>query len=113
MTQKGMALMVGRFELRWRPKAQIPGVMRRLLQPSSTACRPFTGIHYQEQVMSMNKDQVKGRVKEAKGKIKEAVGNLMGNKTMEAKGKTQKVLGEAQAKFGDVKKDMKDATKGA
>ena len=59
--------------------------------------------------MSMNKDQVEGRVKEVKGKIKEVAGNLVGNETMEAKGKIQKTLGEAQAKFGDVKKDLKDA----
>jgi len=53
--------------------------------------------------MSMNKDQVKGRVKEAKGKIKELAGKLVGNESLEAKGKVQKTLGKAQAKFGDVK----------
>ena len=63
--------------------------------------------------MSMNRDQVKGRIKEAKGKIKEAAGKLVGNEKLEQKGKTQKVLGEAQAKFGDVKKDVKDAIKNA
>ena len=63
--------------------------------------------------MSMNKDQVKGRVKEAKGEIKEVSGKLVGNETLEAKGKVQKVLGGAQAKFGDVKQDMKDSKKGA
>ena len=63
--------------------------------------------------MSMNKDQDKDRIKEAKGKIKEVAGKLVGNETLEAKGKVQKVLGEAQAKFGDVKKDVKDAKKGA
>jgi uncharacterized protein YjbJ (UPF0337 family) len=63
--------------------------------------------------MSMNKDQLKGRVKEAKGKIKEVAGKLVGNQTLEAKGKVQKVLGKVQAKFGDVKQDMKDSTKGA
>jgi uncharacterized protein YjbJ (UPF0337 family) len=60
----------------------------------------------------MNKDQVKGRVKEAQGKIKEVAGKLVGNEEMEAEGKVQKVLGEAQAKFGDVKEDVKDAVKG-
>ena len=61
--------------------------------------------------MSMNKDQVKGRVNEAKGKIKEAAGKLVGNEKLEAKGKVQKVLGKAQAKFGDVKSDVKEAKK--
>ncbi len=63
--------------------------------------------------MSMNKDQVKGRVKEAEGKIKEVAGKLVGNDTLEAKGRAQKVLGKAQAKFGDVKQDVKDAKKRA
>lgn len=61
--------------------------------------------------MGMNKDQVKGRVKEAEGKIKEVAGKLVGNEAMEAKGKVQKILGKAQAKFGDVKQDVKDSTK--
>ena len=78
------------------------------------AQRPtFTGIRYQEQVMSVNKDQVKGRVKEVKGKIKEVAGKLVGNKTMRATGKIQKLFGAAQAKFGDVKQDMKGTKKGA
>jgi uncharacterized protein YjbJ (UPF0337 family) len=71
----------------------------------------FSGVRHQEKVM--NKDQIKGRVKEAEGKIKEVAGKLVGNETLEAKGKVQKILGEAQAKFGDVKQDVKDAKKGA
>jgi len=81
--------------------------------PTLTACRPFSGKRHQEQVMNMNKDQVRGRVKEAEGKIKEVAGKVVGNEKLEEKGKVQKVLGEAQAKFGDVKKDVKDAKKGA
>ena len=61
--------------------------------------------------MSTNKDQVKGRIKEAEGKIKEFAGKLVGNENLEAKGKIQKVLGEAQAKYGDLKKGLKDAKK--
>jgi uncharacterized protein YjbJ (UPF0337 family) len=63
--------------------------------------------------MSTNKDQVKGRIKEAEGKVKEVAGKLVGNETLEAKGKVQKTLGQAQAKYGDVKQDMKDSKKGA
>jgi uncharacterized protein YjbJ (UPF0337 family) len=80
---------------------------------SRPARRPFAGSADQEHVMTMNKDQVKGRVKEAKGKIKEAAGKLVGNESMEAKGKVEKTLGKAQAKFGDVKQDVKDSTKAA
>jgi uncharacterized protein YjbJ (UPF0337 family) len=82
---------------------------------SSTRCtkasRPLAGIQQQEQLMGINKDQVEGRVEEAKGKIKEVAGKLVGNESMEAKGKIQKNMGKVQAKFGDVKEDVKDATK--
>ncbi len=57
----------------------------------------------------MNKDQVKGRVKEAKGKVKEVTGRVLGDKTMENKGKLENVTGKAQAAYGDVKEDIKDA----
>jgi uncharacterized protein YjbJ (UPF0337 family) len=77
---------------------------------SSMKRRPFAGIRYQERDMSMNKDQVKGRVNEAKGKIKEVAGDLVGNEKLKVKGKVQKTLGKAQAKYGDIKQDVKDAT---
>ena len=48
--------------------------------------------------MSMNRDQVKGRVKESEGKIKEVTGKLVGNETLEAKGKVQKTLGHSSSK---------------
>ena len=63
--------------------------------------------------MTMNKDQIKGRVNEAKGTIKQTAGSLLGNESMEAKGKAQKVVGTAQARFGDVKQDVKEAKKHA
>ena len=61
--------------------------------------------------MSMNKSQVKGRVKEAKGFIKEVAGKLVGNEKLEAKGKMQKILGEAQAEIGDIKQRAMDLKK--
>jgi uncharacterized protein YjbJ (UPF0337 family) len=82
------------------------------LGSSSCEYRPLAGIPHQEQDMNMNKDQVKGRVNEAKGTIKEAAGDLVGNDRLKVKGKVQKTLGKAQAKYGDVKQDVKDATKG-
>jgi uncharacterized protein YjbJ (UPF0337 family) len=59
--------------------------------------------------MSVNKDQVKGRAKEAAGKVQETAGKMVGNKTQEVKGKINKNVGAAQAKYGDVKSDMKDS----
>ena len=56
---------------------------------------------------AMNKDQVKGRIKETEGKIKAAAGKLVGNKYLEAKGIMQQTEGEMQTKYGDLKSDLK------
>jgi uncharacterized protein YjbJ (UPF0337 family) len=53
-------------------------------------------MHQQEHLMSINKDQVKGRVEETKGSIKEATDKLVGDEMLEAKGNIQKNLGEVQ-----------------
>jgi len=63
--------------------------------------------------MNINKDQLKGRAKEARGKIREVAGQLVGNQALEAKGKLQKTFGAVQAKFGDVRQRIKDSTKRA
>ena len=54
----------------------------------------------------MNKDQMKGRVKEIKGTIKEVTGKAVGNKDLENKGYIQKTAGKVQAGYGDLKKDV-------
>ena len=59
----------------------------------------------------MNKDQAKGRIEVAKGKVKEVAGNLVGNENLERKGKIQQFSGKAQATYGDLKQDLKDASK--
>ena len=51
----------------------------------------------------MNKDQIKGRVKEAEGKLKAAAGAIVGNKRLQAKGKVEQALGKVQATTGDLK----------
>ena len=55
----------------------------------------------------MDKDQVKGRIKEVKGKVKEVVGKIADDKDLEVKGNIQKNIGKAQAGFGDLKSDLK------
>jgi uncharacterized protein YjbJ (UPF0337 family) len=59
--------------------------------------------------MSMNKDQVEGRAKEAAGKVQEVAGKVVGNTNQQVKGNINKNVGAAQAKFGDVKSDIKDS----
>ena len=60
----------------------------------------------------MNKDQVKGAVKDLGGKIQEEAGKLVGNKSQEIKGLAKQVQGKVQKGVGDMKQAVKDATKG-
>lgn len=55
----------------------------------------------------MNKDQVKGRYKEAEGKVKEATGKAIGNPTLEIKGQVENAVGNIQAGYGDRKDALK------
>ncbi len=57
----------------------------------------------------MNKDQVKGTVKEAAGKLQQKTGKLVGSQKQQAKGLVNKVEGQAQKKVGDAKEALKDA----
>ena len=57
----------------------------------------------------MNKDQVKGTVKEAAGKVQQKTGKLLGNPKQEAKGLATKLEGKVQKKVGDAKEALKDA----
>ncbi|MFA5941658.1 MAG: CsbD family protein [Sinimarinibacterium sp.] len=55
----------------------------------------------------MNKDQVKGQIKQAKGQIKNVAGKILGDRTMQAKGKIQDAAGKIQEGYGDLKADLK------
>ena len=57
----------------------------------------------------MNKDQVKGAVKEAAGKVQQKTGEVLGSKEQEAKGLAKKLEGKFQKKVGDAKEALKDA----
>jgi uncharacterized protein YjbJ (UPF0337 family) len=58
--------------------------------------------------MGINKDQVKGRAREAGGKVQEEIGKLTGNKTQQAKGLAKQAVGAGQAKAGDLEEKTKD-----
>lgn len=51
----------------------------------------------------MNKDQVKGAVKDAAGKVQTKVGEAMGSNKQQAKGVAKQVEGKAQKAVGNVK----------
>ncbi len=59
----------------------------------------------------MNKDQVKGRTDTVTGKIKEAVGKASGDTDLQVKGTAEKTGGKVRSTYGDIKDDVKKATR--
>ncbi len=56
----------------------------------------------------MNKDQVKGKLKDIGGKIQEEVGDVVGSSEQQAKGLAKQVEGKTQEKLGDAKEVIRD-----
>jgi uncharacterized protein YjbJ (UPF0337 family) len=50
----------------------------------------------------MNKNQVKGRMKQVKGKAKEVFGRLTGNRSLKFKGKATNAAGKVQVRAGNL-----------
>jgi len=59
----------------------------------------------------MNKDQVKGSVKDAAGKVQEKVGGATGDRETESKGLGNQAEGKTQKTVGDVKDAVKNVIK--
>ena len=59
----------------------------------------------------MNKDQVKGVVKNVAGKVQEEAGKLVGSKEQQIKGLDKQISGKAQKSYGDAKEVIKKAVK--
>lgn len=59
----------------------------------------------------MNKDQVKGAVKDAAGKVQQKAGDLVGSHKQEAKGLAKQAEGKTQKAVGNAKEAIKDAHK--
>ena len=53
----------------------------------------------------MNRDQVKGRVKEAVGKVQQQAGKATGSVKTQAKGLAKSVAGKVQKNVGDAAND--------
>jgi uncharacterized protein YjbJ (UPF0337 family) len=62
-------------------------------------------INYKETLM--NKDQVKGHVKQAEGKVKEVTGRILDDNELELEGNVQKNAGKVQTAVGDLKEELK------
>lgn len=56
----------------------------------------------------MNKDQVKGTIKDAAGKVQTKAGEAMGSNKQQVKGMAKQAEGKAQKAVGDVKESAKN-----
>ena len=59
----------------------------------------------------MNKNQVKGALKDIAGKVQEEAGKLVGSKEQQAKGLGKQISGKVEKMYGDAKKAVKDTDK--
>lgn len=57
----------------------------------------------------MDKDRVKGKVKEVEGRVQQAKGDLTGNDVDRARGADKKAEGKVQNTFGKVKDSVRKA----
>tara|TARA_Y100001933_G_C18977703_1_gene555296 strand:+ start:1310 stop:1546 length:237 start_codon:yes stop_codon:yes gene_type:complete len=71
----------------------------------------FVRIRSKQEKGLVNKNQVKGRMKQAKGKAKEVFGRVTGNKSLKFKGKMTKTAGKAQVQAGNLQKKYKEPSK--
>jgi uncharacterized protein YjbJ (UPF0337 family) len=59
--------------------------------------------------MTINKDQIKGRVNEAAGEVQEQAGKLINSPEQQAKGHAREQAGKVQKNYGDMKDTVTDA----
>ncbi len=57
----------------------------------------------------MNKDQVKGAIKDAAGKVQEKTGEVIGSSEQQVKGLAKQVEGKVQKQVGNAKEALKEA----
>ena len=72
----------------------------------------MTPLNFQKE-HSMNKDQVKGTVKDFAGKVQQETGKLLGSESQQIKGLGKQLEGKAQKIVGDVKQVVKNQVHGA
>ena len=59
----------------------------------------------------MNKDQMKGTIKDNAGKVQQKIGEAVGSDKQQVKGMEKQIEGKAQKAFGNIKENIKDANR--
>jgi len=60
----------------------------------------------------MNKDQVKGTIKDVAGQVQQKVGEVTGSKEQQIKGLAKQIEGKTEKTVGNFKQAVDDAQKG-
>jgi uncharacterized protein YjbJ (UPF0337 family) len=68
----------------------------------------ISGLAFKE--LTMNQDQINGKLKDIGGQIQEKAAEIVGNESQQLKGLKNQVEGKTQEKLGDLKEAVKDAT---
>ena len=66
---------------------------------------------YFAKVKAMDKDRIKGKVKQVEGKVQEAAGVLTDSNKTKLKGKMKVAEGKVQESYGDAKDSVRKAIK--
>jgi len=61
--------------------------------------------------MVMDKDRVKGSMKQAAGSVKETTGKMLGDEKLEAEGSAEKTEGKIQNAVGGIKDTIRENVK--
>ena len=59
----------------------------------------------------MNRDQIKGTIKDAAGKVQRKAGEVVGSPEQQVKGALKQAEGKSQKALGDAKQAMKESPK--
>ena len=59
----------------------------------------------------MNRDQIKGTIKDAAGKVQRKAGEVVGSSEQQVKGAVKQAEGKSQKALGDAKQAMKESPK--
>ena len=59
----------------------------------------------------MNKDQIKGTLKDAAGQVQQTTGKVIGSNEQQLKGLKKQVEGQSQKTVGDIKDAAKDLSR--
>ena len=59
----------------------------------------------------MNRNQVKGSIKEAAGKVQRKTGELIDSPKQQVQGTTREVAGKVQKQLGNVEENLKDKSR--